>query len=435
MVEFKQSALSDICKSVCAFANTRTGGKILLGVDDGGNPLGITKDIDYKQKISDEVNAVTPVPRLDFDEITFDDKKIVLISVKPSNFLVSFKNIVYLRVGVNNYPLSIEEVIERSAESLRVYFDKLKSPLKVDCLDTPLLEDYVKTRSKVRGAHSHKDLLRNARAANIVEGKMLTNAGLLCFTKDPQSFVSGATVRVVEFTDQDMTQYKDRKEFTGPLPSLVDSLEQYFLKNLKRVGGFQVGFTSQDYLEYPLDALREVLINAIVHRNYFDPSETLVFLYPNRLEISNPGSFPPGVTLEEPEHKPRNPVVAQIFYDLGLTEKYGSGIRKIQRSVKQHPFVDVEFKVKPYRTRVIFRKKVDDTLLDSVNRKIVEFLLLGEKSSGEIADYVGFSRQAVVSRLNDLITLGLVYRTGQGPTTRYGYARRDKKVLDGIGDE
>lgn len=419
-VEFKRNDNADLRKDICAFANSRDGGVILLGVDDDGNPVGVDNMSEYKQKISNGLNAIKPSPRLEFDEIEFDNKKIVIIKVLASNTLASYANIVYIRAGVNNYQLSIDEVIERSAESLRIHFDKQPSTISKDKIDIKLFEAYLKKRKETRGGISYDDHDMDMQSLNIVKGEKLTNAGVMCFTNNPQDTISGTTVRLVEFTDDEMQQYKERKEFTGPLNEVVVAIEQYFLKNLSRVGGFHIGFKSQEFLEYPIKGLREALINAVLHRNYFDPAETQIFIYPNRIEINNPGSFPPGVTLENPEHKPRNPIVAQIFYDLGLTEKYGSGLRKIFKSAEEHPFVDVKFEIKPYRTKVIFTKSMGNEVLDKTNQKILEFLASGEKSSSEISDYIGLSRQATVKRINDLTTLGLVYKSGLSSNTKYG---------------
>ena len=175
----------------------------------------------------------------------------------------------------------------------------------------------------------------------------------------------------------------------------------------------------KEFLEYPYSAIREAIVNAVIHRNYFDPSETQIFMFPNKLEIRNAGSFPPGISLENLQHKPRNPQIAQYFYDLGLSEKYGSGVKKIIREAENHPLSSVRFEIQPYRTNVIFEKNVSGVKLDKTSQQILELLTSGIKNSSEIGKYIGLSRQAAVARLGDLKTLGLINQVGQGPKTAY----------------
>ena len=122
-VEFKESASKEIRKCACAFANTK-GGRILIGVKDDGAPIGVT-DGKVRQEISDYLHALRPMPRCEIDEIPIAAAKILIITVEESSHLVSTGNTAYIRVGMNNYPLSIDEVIEKSAESLHLFLSMM----------------------------------------------------------------------------------------------------------------------------------------------------------------------------------------------------------------------------------------------------------------------------------------------------------------------
>jgi len=422
IIEFKELLNKDnINKSICAFANTK-GGKILIGVKNDGTPIGIRGD-KYKQEVSDQLQRLRPMPLVTIEEIPIAAVKIIVINVKESSMLVAVNNIAYIRVGTNNYPLSIDEVIEKSAESLRIFFDQATTNVPASEMDKQLLTEYLKRREKMRGVESSSDIFEMAIRLKILckkdKGLFLTNAGIFCFTQDPQKYIGNSTVRLTRFNDDEMKTYSFQREFVGPLQKIVKELEKYFVNNLNRIGGFTVGFKRQEFLEYPLTALREAIINAIIHRNYFDAAEIRIFIFPNRIEIRNPGSFPPGVSVDYPEHKPRNPQIAQFFYDLGLTEKYGSGIQKIIRETSEHPLVGVKFSPRPYNTTVTFTKTLSRIDLDSINLKILEILSAGTKGSSAIAQSVGLSRQAVVERLKNLRTLGFIRQKGEGPKTIY----------------
>lgn len=422
-VEFKEAFNKNdsLCKAICAFANTK-GGKILIGVKDDGTPVGIQGH--KLQDVSDQVNnTLIPMPAFNVSEITLAQAKIIVIDVEESSRLVSANNMVYIRVGTNNHPLSIDEVIEKSSESLRVFFDQIPSEVPASELDKNLLNDYLKRRERQRGVEFSGDAIETAVSLKILakkgKGLFLTNGGILCFTENPQKYIGNSTVRLTKFEDNEMKSYSFSKDFGGPLQKIVDDIEKYFVGSLSRVGGFTVGFKRQEFLEYPLAALREAIINAIIHRNYFDAAEIRIFIFPDRIEIRNPGSFPPGVSIENPEHKPRNPQIAQFFYDMGLTEKYGSGIRKIIRETAEHPLTGVKFSPRPYNTTVSFIKTLTSIDLDAINLKILDSLAAGSKASGAVAQEIGLSRQAAVERLRNLTNLGFIKKEGEGPKTVY----------------
>lgn len=424
-VEFKETLNKDISKAVCAFANTK-GGRILIGVKDDGTPIGVNGSRD-SQEISDQLQKLRPMPRFLIEEIPIAKTKIISIEVEESTTLISSNNTVYIRVGTNNYPLSIDEVIEKSAESLRIFFDQIKTDIPASELDKELFLEYLKQRQKTRGVEFNGDVFETAVRLKVLvkkdKGLFLTNAGILCFSKDPQKYIGNSTVRLTKFDDNEMKTYSMQKEFSGTLQKIIKEIERFFIDNLNRTGGFTIGFKRQEFLEYPLLALREAIINAVVHRNYFDAAEIRIFIFPDRIEIKNPGSFPPGISVDNPEHKPRNPYVAQYFFDLGLTEKYGSGIQKIIREVSEHPLVSVQFNPKPYNTTVIFRKSASGVNLDSTNVKILELLSTGPKGSSIIAGGISLSRQAAIDRLKNLRTLGFIRQEGEGSKTVYALSK------------
>lgn len=423
IVEFKETLTKDIVRTICALANTK-GGKILIGVKNDGNPVGIQSD-KYQQELSDFLRALMPMPEVSIEAVPIAKAKIIIVTVKESSMLISCNHLAYIRVGSNNYPLSMDEVIEKSAESVRIFFDQIITDVPASELDTVSLKDYLEKRERIRKVESDPDLTDVAIRLKILKkkdkGLFLTNGGVLCFTKDPQKQIGYAVVKLTKFEDEEMRTYSFQEEITGPLQDIVDQIEKYFSKNLRKIGGFNVGFKRQEYLEYPLLALREAIINAIVHRNYFDAADIRIFIFPNRIEIHSPGSFPPGISVENPEHKPRNPQIAQFFFDLGYTEKYGSGIKKILKETSEHPFVSVNFLVRPYNTTVIFSKDTSKLNLDDINQKILEVIASAPKGSGEISKAIGLSRQSTIDRLKNLHSIGIIRQEGEGPRTVYVY--------------
>ena len=425
-IEFKSNFVKDIAKGVCAFSNM-DGGDILLGIGDDSEIIG-TKGNDISQKVSDVLAAIHPYPKVKMEEFEIEDKKIFHIKVSPSDYLHSVGNIVYIRLGKNNRPLTTQEVIEKAAESAIVFFDELPADAPIEAISLSLVNEYLEKRKTVRGVKdrgsSLEENLITLKITKKVDGTIKpTKGGLLFFSNDPQKYIPNAKVRLVWFEDNEMRKYIDSKEFTGPIRKMTDDIEDYFLKNLKVIGGDMAGWKREENMEYPLDAIRETVINSLIHRNYFDPSDVQIFMFPTSIKIKNPGNFPLGITVEAPEHKPRNPQLAQYMYDMGYIEKYGSGINKIKKACNRHPFAEVEFLLKPYRTEVVFRKEnklefaeIDQNILDAIKN-------LESATSTEIGSVTGLSKVAVVKHLNALIFAGAVEKSGKGRATRYSITR------------
>lgn len=415
-IEFKQG-ISNASHDICAFLNTQ-GGYILIGINDKGKIVGAPLKI--KQKISNVLAGIEPCPEIKIETIKVDKVNIISIKVKKSDKLHSIGSRAYIRLGANNRPLSTQEVIEKAAESLKVFFDELLcSKAQLKDIDKNKVKLYLKERERIRGVKMRGNIFTNMRLLKIISKQSKpTNAGILFFAKNTQEFIHYGKVKLVHFTSEEMNRYKDSKELAGTLPEIVDQIEKYWLDNLKTLGGALIGFKRQEFSEYPIPALREALINALIHRNYFDASEIRIFIFPSKILIKNPGAFPPGITPEQPEHKPRNPLLAQFMYDLGYTEKYGRGILQIKKECQKHPLVSVHFNLRPFLTELEFRKD-KNIQIDELSEKIIQFLKSGPKKSSGIANFTGSSKQTVLTRLDNLTKLGIVLSKGKGPEKRY----------------
>lgn len=420
-VEFKR-APKGVAETVCSFLNTE-GGVLLVGVDDGGGIVGAPPDAE--QRVSDDLQGISPPPRAVVSTVAIGEKTLVVVEVERSPHLHAVGNVVYIRIGRNKRPLAVDEVVSRAVESRRVSFDALPSGAPIASIEPAMVERYLETRKRVRGVAPKGTLEENLRRLGIAvdgpEGPTPTNAGLLVFSEEPQHHLPCAAVRVVAFEDGAGDVVRDSKEFTGPLWRMVDDIESHLLRGLN-VMGLRSGFKRRDLLEYPLDAIREALINALVHRNYYDESDVRIFIFPGRLVIRNPGSFPPGVTPEHPEHAPRNGLLCRYMYDLGYVERYGFGIERMRAACGRHPLAELEFNLRPFRTEVVFRKTKAPVRLEDADAKVISLVSDLPRASSEVARALGVSKVTAVHRLNRLAAMGLVRRSGKGRSLRYSGA-------------
>ena len=212
---------------------------------------------------------------------------------------------------------------------------------------------------------------------------------------------------------------------------MVDAAEEFIRKNI-RLLSFRTSksFQRDDKFEYPLAALREAIINALIHRNYQKHSDVRVFIFDNRVEIINPGTFPEGVSPDAPIHEPVNPILSQFMYDVGFIERYGSGIKMMKRLSEEWGNKAPRYELHLLETKVIFDSPIQestfieiDDISEQLNERQKKALFHVEKN-GQIAtkEYVEInrvSRQTAYAELRDLTNKGLFTAIGKGRGTRY----------------
>jgi len=409
-IEFKTRAQKDIAKEICALTNAN-GGYILVGVNDEGKIVGCDPKRDL-EVISSTVQAITPPVKIKTKIVEVGDKNVLVVEVPKSETLCSIGGVAYIRIGSGIRPLSIQEVLMLSSELGVLTWDEFPA-LEL----SEMVDEYVKwffsSMEKARGRKiKREDWLRYLRSAKAIKGDKLTNTGVLFFT-NAQNYIPHSGCRIVKIVNDEPVW---SKEFTGPVWKIIDEVFTELMEHFKTLE-VVVGIKRMKLPEYPPRAVREALINAFAHRNYAIPSDIRIFIHPNKLVIRNPGGLMPGVDLNDPEHVPRNPNLCQLFYDVGYIEKYGYGIRMIREECKRHGLVSVDFKSSPNRFEVVFKKRTEE-LLDNVDRKILQLLVIPRRS-GEISEAIGLSKPAVVERLKKLESLGLIRKTGRGAHVKY----------------
>jgi ATP-dependent DNA helicase RecG len=414
--EFKAKA-SGIGAEICAFANAE-GGTVLVGVSDDGSLVGASPA--DEARIQSELQALAPVPKVEIEKTIVNGKPILAVRVKRSEDLVSIGPNAYIRIGKGKRPLLIPELLRRAAELAHVDYDMLPSSASAQEVERKYVGTYLEKRKTMRGIEPKGGLRKNLEKLKIVvekDGKkFLSVGGLLFFTRDPQKHMPNTRVRVVEFSADEKTLAS--KDFTGPLWKIVDDVWEFLARKFKTVSYFR-GMRRLTFLEYPKFSIREALINAMAHRNYAVDADVRVFIHPDRLAIRNPGSFPPNITPERPEHFPRNKLICEFFYNMGYIEKYGFGIERMKEECERHPLVSVKFDIAPGYTEVIFEKKLKAEKFDEIDEKILALLKKKPMKSSELSRELGISKPTVVNRLSLLVREGLAVKRGRGPATTY----------------
>src|SRR5215212_7204329 len=298
-VEFKSSAARpiDIAVRMCGIANNRAGGIIIFGIEDATRAIvGIRNPSLTNDVVLRAARMIKPAVLLSETSVqtwTVDGSTLLTVEISPnSGNLYQYDGACYVRRGTNSVPLSVEEIGAHlnAYEPSRWELAFTKDTTITD-LDTEAFDHYLAIRSpegRIRQRHSsNAEVLvgLHAAARDPQTGDVWpTNAGILMFGYDPQLHLPQSEVVCIKYADtQGIRTYVDRKNFGGTLPELIDKTSS-FLRQYIRVGATIRGFYREDEPEYPYEALREAVVNAIVHRDYSRSGETVrVFMFPDRV--------------------------------------------------------------------------------------------------------------------------------------------------------
>ena len=329
-LEFKERYSNSVDREICAFANSK-GGKIILGVDDKGKIVGYNLTNSDKSKIYDIARNMDPSFSV---EVTSVDNLVVISVPEGKDKPYAVHGHFYIRIGSNSQQLNREEILLFFQQQGKVRFDEkinVKFNYKTD-FNNDAFEEFL-DRAEINLKIPKKRFLKNL---GFLENNKLNNAGVLFFCKNISRFFLNANITCVLFQGDSKHTVLDKKVFENDLISNYEEAISY-LKN-KLNTEYVIKTEREEYLELPEDALREALLNAIAHRDYFSPSHIQVNIFKNSVEIINPASYPQNITIEELLNgsHPKNVFLFSMMQRADLVEKIGSGIKRINDAMKDY---------------------------------------------------------------------------------------------------
>ena len=436
--EFKENFDQEAIETAAAFANT-DGGIILIGVSDSGEIRGITIGKETLRNWSNQIlQATEPRVVLEIEPVDIEEKSVVLIHIAESSIKpVAVRGRCYKRVGNSNRVMSPQEIAQMHLNATGQTWDQLPvTRAGIDDIDEEKVEWYLTRRETVRNVSKPQDMNMAAFLKNIngiSDDGTPTHAGLLFFSKHPQRrFFYNAQLRVVRFKGTSVTHpVIDRLDCDETLWENVDTAEEFIRKNI-RLLSFRTSksFQRDDKFEYPLKALREAIINALIHRNYQETADVRVFIFDNRFEVISPGTFPEGVSPNEPTHKPVNPTLSQFMFDVGFIERYGAGIRMMHRLCEEWGNKAPHYEFHPLETKIIFDSPIQESTfieIDDISAQLNErqknaFSYVQRHGHITRKEYIEINHVSVriaYEELRDLTNKGLLHVIGKGRGTKY----------------
>ena len=423
-VEFKSTLTSDLYKAVIAFANNG-GGIIYIGVADDGNEIGVTDVDETYTKITNGIrDAISPDVTV-FCKFSINENHVISIKIsegarKP--YYLKSKGIkpggVYVRQGASSVPASEDQIRMMIKMSDGDSFESIRS------LDQELTFAFAKQAFEKYGVDFSENKYR---ALGIITDSddLFTNLGLLLSDQCKHS------IKTAVFSDSDNTKFLDSKEFTGSILKQLDDAYSYLMLNNPNNAAIK-GLEREERYSYPQEALREALLNALVHRDYSFSGSIIININESQMEFVSLGGLLPGLSAEDIKNgisQPRNPKLAEVFYRLRLIESYGTGIRRIYalyKDCKKQPEIIVTpntFKFVLPNVNYYTADNTDESFqraLTEQQKKIIQLIdENGEITEENVQRLLDVKRTRAYILLKELRDMGIIEVRGRGQNKTY----------------
>ena len=378
MVERKESLgeRREIVETCAAFASAQ-GGRIYIGVRDNGTVVGaqigkgslegLANDI-AQNTVPKVVPTITTVPEAGQTVI------VVEVAENPTKPVSAYGR-AYRRSGRTNQVLSASEIAELYFTSRGVTWDEtVRADATLGDIDADKVRKFLsRARSERQWEIDAQTPVEPAlRQLNLMKNGQLTIAALLLFGKNPQRFLLQAKLRCARFKGDDEMEFLDLKVIEGDIIQQVEEAMAFVRRNTRMAVKIEGKLERTERWEYPPDAVREAITNAVCHRDYAESGNAVVRIFDGRLEVSNPGGLPAGMTVEDlmkpHESKPRNKLVADAFFLIKYIEQFGTGIRRIVSDCREAGVPEPDFEAWAGAFRIVFHKPISlDDLLEASN--------------------------------------------------------------------
>ena len=430
--EYKSAWHDEYLDWVCGFANAQ-GGKIYIGKDDNGKTIGLSN---YKTLMESIPNKIKNQLGITAEVNLHEENSLYYIEivVTPYSVPISLRGRYFYRSGSVKQELSGSALNEFMLNRMGKSWESVPIPkvtitdLKTDTFSF-FKEKGVKSGriDENRREDNPQQVLENL---HLLEEEHLKRAAVLLFHPNPEKFVQGAYIKIGFFrTDSDLL-FQD--EIHGNLFEQIEKTMDLLLTKYTRALISYDGLTRVETHEYPKDALREALLNAIAHRNYLEPYPIQISVYPDKIMIWNCGSLPANWTIDDMLNKhssrPRNPNIAGALFRSGYIESWGRGMDKMKQLCIAANIPIPRFSCKGDDFWAIFHKDIyNETSLKNkgLNDRQIEALLYfkakGSITTSEYAQKYNISERTARRDLSNLTEKELLENKGDTNNSIYTF--------------
>lgn len=433
-VEFKQSLgeLHEIIATAGAFANG-TGGTIVIGVAPSGKVLGVDIGKDTLEALANSVQQQTD-PKLfpTISTVAVEGRTLIVVHVATNSFkpvLVQGRG--YKRVGRSNHVLSSNEWTRLFFTNKGASWDAgAVADATFDDIDENALRHFLRRAKQERNMAIALDTPLAEALAKLellYEGKP-NRAAILLFGKRPQRFFYPAELRCARFKGAEPIHFLDMKVMAGDIIAQVPAAMEFIQRHISMAAEIVATQVERiDRWEYPLEALREAIINAVCHRDYCDSGNVQVRIFDDRIEVWSPGLLPEGITIPDLYRthslRPRNHRIAHAFFLINYIEQWGTGTLRMIELCKAEGLPEPEYDERSGAVVVSFKRrkptrKYHDAPEQSQRQKQALELVRqqGRLTARDYAKLLGVSKRTANCDLMALVERGLLQQGGKGKT-------------------
>ena len=336
-LEFKTSFGKEAMETLAAFVNAK-GGRLLIGINNDRKIVGVSvSDESLQQWINQIKSATSPSIIPELEVLKYQDKNVVMLwvpsyPVKP----VSIKGKYFIRKYASNHLMSLEEIANEHLKTINCSWDFALDPHH-DIKDISLekVNKFLELANALRERPIDDDPLTILRKFELTREQRITFGCYLLFCSKA---TLSTTIDAGRFDSE--TIIKDSLTIRNDLFSEVETCLNFIHKHINKHFLITGNAQRQEIWEYPLEAIREIVLNMIVHRDYRASTDSTIKIFQDRIEFFNPGALPTDLSLEDilsgrSASNPRNKQIASIFKEAGIIEKYGSGIKRVRQAMQE----------------------------------------------------------------------------------------------------
>jgi ATP-dependent DNA helicase RecG len=366
-LEFKTSFGKEVVETVAAFSNA-SGGTILIGIDQNGKVKGVSINEEIRKEWVNTIKQATQ-PQIFPEVIPYELEGKTIVALKVQEYPikpVGCKGKYFKRVGASNHLVPLDEIVEMQLYSINSSFDSFSVTETLSDLDMDLVKKFFGQLGNTGRVTLNDDPLVNLRKMGLLKEGQLTFAALLLFGEHRTG------IHIGRFKTQDVII--DDMLIKSPLAIAVDEAMNFIKKNISLRYEFTGELRRKEIWQFPLPVIRELLLNAVIHKDYRNPTDIMIKIFDNSIQFVNPGGLMGGLNPEDlmkgnyiAMH--RNKLLAEAFYLRGDIEKFGTGFFRIQTELKDSPEVGLKLEALNGFTRSHLEVISQDTPQDTPQDK------------------------------------------------------------------
>lgn len=435
VVEYKKELPIDHkkwLKTIVSFSNT-IGGKLIIGVEDSSlKIIGINEERSkIEQKISEAIfNGIEPKPVVDIVFKNIDQKDIIIVHVGKGNetpyYIKSegMDNGTYIRYGSTNHQATQHQLYELKLNRMNEYFSNKvylnnDNQTKINENEIDELLDQLNKRRKSSQIINKNKLKDWKLIRDNFDNEYVTN-GLMLLLSNPFHY---AHIRIGVFEGENKTKLKKDMICEG---SIIDQFDEVIEKLLIELeDGYEIRITRDKKYKIPEVAIREILANAIIHRSYVDEHPIRISVFKNRVEFYSPGTLFDGMQQESLLNgisRLRNPNISEVFYQIGIIEKWGSGISRANDSLKEARLnpLDINVDLHGITVTIFFENNneyIQENTLPLENENYLKYKT--EFTRKDIERDLNYTQDRARDLIEKWMKEGLITIIKKGPQTKY----------------